>query len=206
MPFLQTTFISVNLILSSQDLEKQVPPCLPWRKNSGSQQPGACSWCSLGKPHFKPLISCPGFLLSTKALIPTSYKCPMETSMKYRLFSRSVYFWLWKGLRDISNFFFLFSRPCEEMTVCSASPLGPGSNPKLSLCFHLACFQESLCCSVTWRSPCRILYSTLTGWPWQESRHQNKKGCGVGGVWRHPPLCANSLSGGGGPQRPCFWK
>lgn len=36
-------------------------------------------------------------------------------------------------MRDISNFFFLFSRPCEETTVCRASPLGPGGNPELSL-------------------------------------------------------------------------
>lgn len=86
MPSLQTTFISVSLIWSSQDLEKQALPCLPWRKNSGSQQPGACSWCSPGQRHAKPLISCPGFLLSTKALIPTSYKCPVAASMKYRLF------------------------------------------------------------------------------------------------------------------------
>lgn len=153
--------------------EKWVPPpfCSGGIKAPGNQ--GSLTvWHHQGcRPGL--LVSCPGLSSRHRSHESDFRQMSCESlHMKYMLFSRSVYFWpCGKSWETLVTSFCVFSSPWEEMTICSASCLGPGRDPELSLCFPFGMFSK-IFLLLPGGGPTELHTAPLTGWPRQECRHQ----------------------------------
>lgn len=150
-----------------RSLDKRVLPSLLQRKNSGFQQPRACLRAAVSGLQFKPLVSCSGL----SSLHEDHHSNILQMSganvcVKYMLFSVCLLQTLGRDRRDISNFFFLSSSPCDEMTVSAVLVFWALERFQSCHCvFHLALFQESLCCFLQpGGRPAEAPLPPLTGW------------------------------------------
>ena len=183
--------------------EKWVPPpfCSGGIKAPGNQGSLAVWHHQNCRPGL--LVSCPG--LSSLHWSHESNFLQMSCEnvhMKYMLFSRSVYFWpCGKSWETLVTSFCVFSSPWEEMTVCAVLLVWALEEIQNCHCvFHLACFQESLCCFL------EVVPQNSIERPWQVDRGrnadigepQNRKGWW--GVQVHPAMY-NSLEDGEGAWR-----
>lgn len=196
------SFHQSHFVLTGTWISRCYPPFHRGRIQAASSQGITCGAAESGLP-FRPLVSCPG--LSSlhqdhdSNLLRMSYG---NSCVKYVLFSRSVYLWLWKDLRDISNFFF----SCLK-SLWRNDCLGPGKNPKLSLSFPSGMFSGiSSLLPIAWMSSYRTLYSVPDRLVMEgtQASEQPEKACEACGL---PRLYANWLSDWGrGPQREYFSK